>query len=195
MRKRPAHTDQPCSRATFSFLFATEQDGYPAFGPSLRLSRRSPDKLPLLRARLHVLAPCERRPQVRHEVCPLLDVTVAKQAPDRLGRFLGVVERDAPAEKKVVSRARRFTKWGINESWGENGKDLREKVVHDVVFDDAVEDVAADEAELAINGGHCALDKRPAVCVVVRRLLVRVVEVRDCDYFVAALAWVSRRGP
>jgi hypothetical protein len=61
-------------------------------------------------------------------------------------------------------------------------RSLREDVVHDVVLDDAVENVAANEAELAVHRRHGALLVRPAALLVVRRFFVRVVQVgnRDC---------------
>jgi hypothetical protein len=61
-------------------------------------------------------------------------------------------------------------------------KDVREKVVDDMVLDNAVEDVAADEAKLAVDGRHGTLDERPVVRIVMRRLLVGVVQVRDGDW-------------
>lgn len=54
-------------------------------------------------------------------------------------------------------------------------------MVNDVVLDDAVEDVAADEAEFTINGRKRALDKGPLVGLVVGRILVGVVQVRNRD--------------
>ena len=51
----------------------------------------------------------------------------------------------------------------------------------DVVLDDAVEDVAADETEFAIDSGSSALDEAPLIGFVVRGILVGVVEVRDGD--------------
>jgi hypothetical protein len=54
-------------------------------------------------------------------------------------------------------------------------------VVHDVVLDDSVEDVAADEAEFTINGGKRALDESPLVGLVMRSILVGVVQVRNRD--------------
>lgn len=54
--------------------------------------------------------------------------------------------------------------------------------MHDVVFDDAVEDVAADEAEVAVDGRGGALEEGPLVGFVVGGFGVRVVEVGDCDW-------------
>jgi hypothetical protein len=64
-----------------------------------------------------------------------------------------------------------------------------------VVLDDAVEDVAADEAKLSVNGGSSTLDKSPLVGFVVGGLRVSVVEVRDgnCDSLVTGLR-EARRG-
>jgi hypothetical protein len=54
-------------------------------------------------------------------------------------------------------------------------------VVNNVVLNDAVEEVAADETKLAVNGGNGALDKGPVLSIIVRHILVGVVEVGDCD--------------
>jgi hypothetical protein len=51
--------------------------------------------------------------------------------------------------------------------------------VNNVVLNDAVEDVATDEAKLAINGGKSALSVGPIVCLVVRSFRVGVVEVSN----------------
>jgi hypothetical protein len=61
-------------------------------------------------------------------------------------------------------------------------RDLREDVVHDVVLDDAVENVTPDEAKLAVDCRHCALLVCPGAFLVVRRFRVRVVQVCDCDW-------------
>lgn len=55
-------------------------------------------------------------------------------------------------------------------------------VVKDVGLDDAVEDVAADEAEFAVDGGGCAADVSPRLAGVVREGGVGVLEEgnRDC---------------
>lgn len=58
---------------------------------------------------------------------------------------------------------------------------VREQVVNNVVLNDAVEEVAADETKLAVNGGNGALDKGPVLSIIVRHILVGVVEVGDCD--------------
>lgn len=44
-------------------------------------------------------------------------------------------------------------------------------------LDDAVEEVAADEAKVAVDGGEGALDEGPVLGVEVREVRVRVVEV------------------
>jgi hypothetical protein len=51
-----------------------------------------------------------------------------------------------------------------------------------MLLDDAVEDVLADEAKVAVNGGQGALDEGPAVLVVVGNLGVVMVEVGDGDW-------------
>ena len=48
-------------------------------------------------------------------------------------------------------------------------------------LDDAVEEVAADEAKVAVNRRQGALDEGPVVGVEVREVGVRVVEVGDGD--------------
>lgn len=58
-------------------------------------------------------------------------------------------------------------------------KHLREHVVNNVVLDNAVEDVATNEAKLAVDGGSSALNESPFLGLVVRGLRVSVVEVRD----------------
>jgi hypothetical protein len=53
--------------------------------------------------------------------------------------------------------------------------------VQDVGLDDAVQELAADEAELAIDGGRSAAHVVPALGAVVRDRRVGVLEVRDGD--------------
>lgn len=62
-----------------------------------------------------------------------------------------------------------------------------------MVLDDTVEDVAADEAELSIDGGSSALDKSPFLGFVVRGLRVSVVEISDgnCNGSVSELREVK----
>lgn len=55
-------------------------------------------------------------------------------------------------------------------------------MVHDVGLDDAVEEVAADEAKVAVAGREGALDEGPVVGVEVGDVRVSVVEVGDGDY-------------
>lgn len=57
--------------------------------------------------------------------------------------------------------------------------DLREHVVDNVVLNDAVENVTADEAKVTVHGGGSTLDKSPLVGLVVRGLWVGVVKVGD----------------
>ena len=59
-----------------------------------------------------------------------------------------------------------------------NGADV---VVEDVGLDDAVEEVAANESELAIDGGSGAADKVPLLSGVVRERGVGVLEEGDGD--------------
>lgn len=56
-----------------------------------------------------------------------------------------------------------------------------EHVVDDVVLNDTVEDVATDEAKVAVNSGSSALDEGPVLSLVVRCVLVCVVKVGDSD--------------
>jgi len=59
--------------------------------------------------------------------------------------------------------------------------DLADVVVQDVGLDDAVEEVAADEAELAIDGGSAAADVVPLLSSVVGERGVGVLEEGDGD--------------
>ena len=72
--------------------------------------------------------------------------------------------------------------------------DAGEEVVDDVGVDDAVEQVAADPAEVAVDGGQGTFDIGPALGVVVVDLGVVVVEVRDGDCIVSKgrKEWVGR---
>lgn len=54
-------------------------------------------------------------------------------------------------------------------------------MVDDVVLDDVVEEVAADEAKVTVDGGQGALDKGPALGVKVGDVGVGVVQVGDGD--------------
>ena len=54
--------------------------------------------------------------------------------------------------------------------------------MNDVVLDDAVEDVAADEAKITGDGGRSALDESPVLRLVMRCLLVGVVKIGDGNY-------------
>ena len=72
--------------------------------------------------------------------------------------------------------------------------DLREQMVDNVGVDDAVEEVAADEAKVAVNRGQGALDEGPAVGLEVVDLRVSVVQVGDGNYNGALLA-ICRRIP
>lgn len=58
---------------------------------------------------------------------------------------------------------------------------LREEVVNDVLLDDTVEEVLANESEVAVNGGQGTLDESPTVLVVVVDVRVVVVEVGDSN--------------
>lgn len=56
---------------------------------------------------------------------------------------------------------------------------LREEVVDDVLLDNAVEEVLANEAELSVNSSQGTLDVGPALGSVVRDLGVVVVQISD----------------
>lgn len=60
----------------------------------------------------------------------------------------------------------------------------REQVVDDVVVDDLVEKVTANEAKSSVDGGKGTLDEGPGLLVVVGNLGVSVVQVGDgnCRY-------------
>lgn len=79
-------------------------------------------------------------------------VVLAHDGSDRIGSLVGVVKG--------------------------NGADV---VVEDVSLDDAVEEVSADEAHLAIDGGSGAADKVPLVTSVVGEGRVGVLEEGDGD--------------
>lgn len=50
-----------------------------------------------------------------------------------------------------------------------------------MLLDDTVEEVLANESEVAVNGGQGTLDESPAVLVVVVDVRVVVVEVGDSN--------------
>lgn len=58
-------------------------------------------------------------------------------------------------------------------------ENLREEMVNDVVVDDVVKEVAADPAEITVNGGEGALNKGPALGLEVRDVGVGMVEIGD----------------
>lgn len=87
----------------------------------------------------------------RLEVHFLLKMVLVSQVGDnRVGGLLGVVEGD-----------------------------LGEQVVHNVVVDNLVEEVATNEAKAAVDGGERALDEGPCLSIVVRHRRVSVVQVGD----------------
>lgn len=55
-------------------------------------------------------------------------------------------------------------------------------MVDDVLVNDAVEEVAADKAKVAVDGGEGALDVGPALSIKVGDVGVVVVEVGDSDW-------------
>jgi hypothetical protein len=54
-------------------------------------------------------------------------------------------------------------------------------MVNNVMLNNAVEQVAANEAELSVDGGQSTLDKGPVLGVIVRHLHVGVVQISDGD--------------
>ena len=107
--------------------------------------------------RLDPLAPAGAAPKGADEAeGPALDVGAvvgAHDGPDGVRGLVGVVKGD--------------------------GGDV---VVQHVRLDDAVEELAADEAELAVNGGGGPTRKVPRLGLVVRERGIRVLEVGDGDW-------------
>lgn len=140
--------------------------------PALRLGL-TPDEATTGRGLLDELAVGEAAPQISHEVGLLLDVLVSEDRGDGPGRLLCVVEGNTTlwsGQLQLFDMAR--------PGWA----DLREHVVDNVVLNDAVEDVAADETKVTVDGGHGALDEGPLVCLVVLGIFMRVVKVRDGNW-------------
>lgn len=65
--------------------------------------------------------------------------------------------------------------------------------MNDVVVDDVVEKVLANEAEIAVDGGESALDEGPGVGLEVVDFLVSVVEVGDGDCLRASVSANTRK--
>lgn len=128
------------------------------------------------------LAVGEVVPQLAHEGAVVAVVEGTEHGADRVGGFFSVVEGDATAFMSVSGDISTTTsnpgKLGGNEGVMD---DLREQVVNNVVVDNVVEEVLANEAKVAINGGESALDEGPAVGFEVVDFLVGVVEVGDGD--------------
>ena len=57
----------------------------------------------------------------------------------------------------------------------------REYVVNNVIFDDTMEEMATDEAEISINSRQSTLLVGPGFVLVVWNLGMRVVEICDCN--------------
>lgn len=57
--------------------------------------------------------------------------------------------------------------------------DAREEMVDDVVVNDLVEEVTADESKSSVDGGKGTLDEGPGLLVVVGNIGVSVVQVSD----------------
>lgn len=55
-------------------------------------------------------------------------------------------------------------------------------MVYNVVLDDAVEEMAANESELAIHGSKSSLNKGPAAGIKVRNFHVGMVKICNSNY-------------
>lgn len=101
---------------------------------------------------LDVLARGEHGPQLAEERAVVAVVELAELRPDGLGGLLSLVEGNATVVSLLVEKF-------IGRSGGRDNS--REKVVYNVVRDDVVEQVAANPAEVAVDGGKGALDVGP----------------------------------
>ena len=81
---------------------------------------------------------------------------------DGLGGFVGVVE------------------------W--NGRDV---MVQDVGFDDAVEQITANESKLAVNGGRRSAGKAPRLGSVMSDRGIGMLQVRDCNLGIQSVSLLS----
>lgn len=131
------------------------------------------------------LAGGEAVPQLAHEGAVVAVVEGAEHGADRVGGFFGVVEGDATFWERALAGIRTKRESGIQL---ERDFNLREQVVDDVVVDNVVEEVLANEAEVAVDGGESTLDESPRVGVEVVDLLVGVVEVGDGDCFASSVS-------
>lgn len=101
---------------------------------------------------LHILEGAEDRPQLTQKAAVVAVVEVTEKRLDRLSSLIGLVKGNT-----------------------------REQVVNDVLLNDAVEQVLANETELAVNRGKGTLDEGPSLLGVVRDLGMVVMEVGDGD--------------
>lgn len=58
----------------------------------------------------------------------------------------------------------------------------REYVMNNVIFDDTMEEMATDEAEISINSRQSTLLVGPGFVLVVWNLRMRMVEICDCNF-------------
>lgn len=124
----------------------------------------------------HVLALGEVGPELSNEGSLIAVVQIAEHRLDSLGGFSSIVKGNTPEEKKKkVSVA---CSHNVKEDSIAN---LREKVVNNVVLNDAVKQVAANKSKLSVDSGQGTLDKGPVLGRIVRHLHVGVVEVGDGD--------------
>jgi hypothetical protein len=74
--------------------------------------------------------------------------------------------------------------------------DLRKHVVDNVILNNAVEDVASNEAKFTVDGRQSALDESPVISVVMSSILVCVVQVCNSNCGIISI-YISlfRRGP
>ncbi len=61
---------------------------------------------------------------------------------------------------------------------GDSGS-IREQMVHNVVLDDTMEEVATNKTKFSVDCGQGTLDEGPTVSLEVRHLHVSVVKIRD----------------
>lgn len=118
---------------------------------------------------LDVLERAENGPELAQEAAAIVVVQVTKDRLDGLSSLVSLVERNAT---RICQRSAR-------EIFHDERQSLREQVVNNVLLNDAVEEVLADEAELTVDGGNGTLDESPALLGVVVDLRVVVVEVSD----------------
>ena len=99
----------------------------------------------------HPMASPQRAQEADRAVSGVRSVVLAHDRLDGFGRFVGVVEGN-----------------------------VADEMVQHMGFDDTVEHVAANEAEIAVDGCGSAACKAPRLGLVVGQRRVGVLQVRDC---------------